>query len=174
MKLWGSLSDLVLHLVLNLVRASFQKRFLKEHGHLNVWCCYWSGAWCCCWCCSCWVLLLLMVPLVLYWGVSQGVRTRRFVTSVALDIWKESLFYANIYIYFFLFFFFHVAKTAFYAVFWYNHTWIIVKFIARSRWVWIVFYCVCISLFFCRWNILRFWTIFLCWRTLGVIFFGLG
>ena len=56
------------HLVPNLVRSSFQERFLKELGHLNAWCCYWSGAWCCCWCCCCWVLLLLVLPLVLYWG----------------------------------------------------------------------------------------------------------
>ena len=75
------------HLVPNLVRASFQERFLKELGHLNAWCCYWSGAWCCCWCC--WVLLLLVLPLVLYWGLS---RARRFVASVPLDmtIWKEA------------------------------------------------------------------------------------
>ena len=76
---FGSRSDLV--------RTSFRTSFglvprtvLKELGHLNAWCCYWSGAWCCCWCCWCY-----------RWCYTGVFRARRFVASVPLDmtIWKE-------------------------------------------------------------------------------------
>ena len=94
------------HLVPNLVRASFQERFLKELGHLNAWCCYWSGAWCCCWCCCCWVLLLLVLPLVLYWGLSRKALCSQ--RSFGHDDLERSASFAQL--------FFHVVKAAFHAV----------------------------------------------------------
>ena len=94
-------------------------------------------------CCSCWCYR---------WCYTGVFRARRFVASFPLDmtIWKCKFCAA----------FFHVVKAAFHAVLWCNRTWIMMKFVPRSRWVWLVFHCVCTSLFFCSWNILRFWTAF--------------